>query len=143
MGCPLQSGGYFLGALEFFARQQREPDADTLEMISTISGQFAQFIQRREAEDRLNRDEQELTDFFDNAAIGMFWADPSGIVQRINLALLELLGLSADDVIGRPAAEFCADPHVVDRMLAKLGSVSRFTVWKHRFAGPMANCGQC
>ena len=44
---PIMLGQQFLGVVEFFSRQIREPDADLLEMIATVGGQVGQFIERK------------------------------------------------------------------------------------------------
>jgi len=47
--------------------------------------------ERKEREAVLQRSEQELADFFDNAAMGLHWVGPDGIILRVNQAELDLL----------------------------------------------------
>lgn len=47
----------FLGLLEFFGRDVRQPDEQAKEMMTRIGSQVGQFIERREAEKRLMRQE--------------------------------------------------------------------------------------
>ena len=51
--CPILLGTEFLGVLEFFHQEVRPPDADLLEMMSTVGGQVGQFMERRRAEQSL------------------------------------------------------------------------------------------
>jgi PAS domain S-box-containing protein len=118
--CPVAVGGETLGVIEFFSREARAPDADLLEMMSTVAGQFAQFAERRRAEERLRRNERELTDFFENATEGLHWVGPDGIILRANRAELDLLGYAPEEYIGRPIAEFHADEEVICDILRRL-----------------------
>jgi PAS domain S-box-containing protein len=47
---PIGHGGEVFGVMEFFSGKVREPDPDLLEMVTTLGGQIAQFIERRRAE---------------------------------------------------------------------------------------------
>jgi PAS domain S-box-containing protein len=68
----------------------------------------------RASEEALRRSEAELKDFFENAAEGLHW------IGAANKAELDMLGYSAEEYIGRPIAEFHADPEVIADMLARL-----------------------
>jgi two-component system, NarL family, sensor histidine kinase UhpB len=57
---PIQNGGTFFGVLEFFARHRREADPALLNMITAISSEISQFLQRRSAEEALRRAHDEL-----------------------------------------------------------------------------------
>jgi PAS domain S-box-containing protein len=70
--------------------------------------------------ERLVRSEQELTDFFENAAIGLHWVGPDGIILRVNQAELDMLGYGRDEYVGRHIAEFHVDRPVIDDLLARL-----------------------
>lgn len=50
---PIRSAGHFLGVIEFFSREVRNPDDDVLEMFDSIGSQIGQFIERRHAETEL------------------------------------------------------------------------------------------
>jgi serine phosphatase RsbU (regulator of sigma subunit) len=61
IGFPIHDGVEFLGVMEFFSREVRQPGQELLTMMSVIGGQISQSIQRRRAETRLRReDEQRL-----------------------------------------------------------------------------------
>ncbi|HUG93180.1 MAG TPA: PAS domain S-box protein [Planctomycetaceae bacterium] len=119
-GFPVLAGDELLGIVEFFSREIREPDDDLLEMSNTIGGQIGLFIERTEAETRLRRSEQELSDFFENSAVGLHWVGPDGTILRVNQAELDLLGYARDEYVGRHIAEFHADPDTIDEILRRL-----------------------
>ena len=84
IACPI-SVGHTLGVIEFFTKRIREPDADLLEMISTIAGHLGQFIERKTAEKELKQSEQQLADFFENATVGLHWVGPDGTILRAEI----------------------------------------------------------
>ncbi|HOX56845.1 MAG TPA: response regulator [Candidatus Paceibacterota bacterium] len=57
---PIQSGGNFFGVLEFFALRRLEADVALLNMMTAISSEIGQFLQRRNAEEALRRAHDEL-----------------------------------------------------------------------------------
>ena len=50
---PITVGGEFYGAIEFFAREVRQPDDTVLQVAQTVSSHIAQFIARKQAERNL------------------------------------------------------------------------------------------
>ena len=82
---------------------------------------FRDVSERRRADKALRRSEQLLTDFFENAAVGLHWVGPDGTVLRANQTELDLLGYTRDEYVGHHIAEFHADPPVIDDILDRLG----------------------
>ncbi|HEY6229979.1 MAG TPA: PAS domain S-box protein [Pyrinomonadaceae bacterium] len=76
--------------------------------------------ERKHANEALQRSEAELTDFFENAAIGLHWVGPDGTVLRVNQAELDMLGYTRDEYVGHHIAEFHADQNVIDDILRLL-----------------------
>jgi PAS domain S-box-containing protein len=74
----------------------------------------------KQAESELRRREQELTDFFENAALAMHWIGPDGTILRVNQAELDLLGYDRDEYLGRNIADFHVDRDVIDDILRRL-----------------------
>ena len=50
---PIQIGGKVIGIMEFFGTDIREPDEALVQSTTAISSQIGQFIQRKEAEDKI------------------------------------------------------------------------------------------
>jgi len=57
---PIQSEGACFGVLEFFSLRRLEPDATLLNLMTAISSQIGQFMERRNAEAALRRAHDEL-----------------------------------------------------------------------------------
>jgi PAS domain S-box-containing protein len=123
--CPVTRGGSVLGVIEFFTQHIREPDADILETMTTVAGHVGQFVERKQAEEKLRRSEQDLADFFDNASMGLHWVGPDGTILRANRAELNLLGYTPDEYIGRNIADFHVDEPVISDILRRLSSKER------------------
>lgn len=118
--CPVTVGDRTLGVIEFFTRRTHEPDADLLETMGTVAGNFGQFLERKAAEERVRRSERELADFFENATVGLHWVGADGTILRANRAELELLGYSREEYVGRPVADFHADESTICDILTRL-----------------------
>ncbi len=54
-GFPIVGPSGFLGVMEFFSPEIREPDEDLLKMFDGVGGQVGQFIERKRAEAELER----------------------------------------------------------------------------------------
>jgi PAS domain S-box-containing protein len=78
--------------------------------------------ERKRAERALRCSEQQLAEFFENAAIAIHWLDADGIILRANRAELAMLGYEEAEYIGRHIADFHADRAVMEDVLARLVS---------------------
>jgi PAS domain S-box-containing protein len=76
--------------------------------------------ERKRAQEALQRNEAELTDFFENASVGLDWVDSDGIITRVNQAELDLLGYSRDEYVGHHISEFYVDRGISQKVLQKL-----------------------
>ncbi len=96
-GFPIRAGAEFLGVIEFFSHEIREPNADLLEMMSTIGSQLGQFMQREAAAEALRQSEQRFVGFMQHLP-GLAWIkDGTGRYVYANEA--------AERAFGRPRAE--------------------------------------
>jgi sigma-B regulation protein RsbU (phosphoserine phosphatase) len=57
VGFPVRNGVEFLGVMEFLSRGIRPPDDELLQMMTSIGSHVSQFIERRQAEAELRRQE--------------------------------------------------------------------------------------
>ena len=89
---------------------------------------------RRKLElEHLRRRERELSDFLENATIGLQWIGPDGSVLWANKADLDLLGYSASEYIGQPIRKFHADESVIDDIIHRLNANEPV----HNYVAPM------
>jgi PAS domain S-box-containing protein len=75
---------------------------------------------RTQAEESVRRTKQELSDFVENATVGMHWVGPDGVILWANRAELEMLGYAREEYIGRHIAEFHCDRPVIEDILSRL-----------------------
>jgi PAS domain S-box-containing protein len=83
---------------------------------------FRSVAERRRKEAELRSREQQLSDFFENASVGMHWVGPDGTILRVNRAELELLGYAREEYVGHHIAEFHADQNLIADILRRLAA---------------------
>jgi PAS domain S-box-containing protein len=76
--------------------------------------------ERKQVEAALQRNETQLTDFFENSPVAMHWVGPDGTVIRVNQAELDMLGYSREEYEGHQIEEFHADQNVIEDILRRL-----------------------
>jgi PAS domain S-box-containing protein len=96
------------------------PQRDTDGEIQGWVGTSVDIDDLKTTEAALRRREQELTDFFENAAVAIHWVGPGGTIVRVNQAELDLLGYQRDEYIGRNIADFHEDKPVIEDILGRL-----------------------
>lgn len=72
------------------------------------------------AVEELRRREHELSDFIENASVGLHWVGPDGTILWANQSELNLLGYTREEYIGRSITEIHADSEVIDDILRRL-----------------------
>jgi PAS domain S-box-containing protein len=105
-------------AIEDSAAPIRDPQGNVVGVVMV----FRDVTEQRRDERELRRSEQLLTDFFENAAVGLHWVGPDGIVLRVNQTELKLLGYAKEEYVGRHIAEFHADRPVIEDILRRLSA---------------------
>ena len=75
---------------------------------------------RKRDEQALRRSQSELTDFFDNASIGLQWLSADGTILRANQAELDLLGYPRDEYIKRNIGDFHYDREAFEDILERV-----------------------
>jgi len=100
--------------------------------IVGVLGVALDITDRARAEAALARSEHVLADFFENAALGLHWIGPDGIVLRVNQTELDLLGYTRDEYVGRHIAEFHVDPEAMMEILDRLARGETVDAWEAR-----------
>jgi PAS domain S-box-containing protein len=77
-------------------------------------------LDRKRATEVRQQRERELTDFLENATVGLHWAGPDGRILWANQAELDLLGYARDEYVGRHVAEFHVDRALIDDVYRRL-----------------------
>lgn len=85
-----------------------------------LSVYFQDITERKRLEAIAHIKEQELSDFLENANVGMHWVGEDGIILWANQAELDLLGYSREEYIGQPIAKFHANKEIIDDILCRL-----------------------
>src|SRR5438128_338121 len=70
--------------------------------------------------EELRRRERELSDFIENASIGLHWVGADGRILWANQAELDLLGYTREEYIGQNIMKFHADQDVINDILCRL-----------------------
>jgi diguanylate cyclase (GGDEF)-like protein/PAS domain S-box-containing protein len=91
---------------------QVEPLRDN---VGAIVGVVGRAVDARAQEQAL-----ELEDFFENAAVGLSWVGPDGIILRANRMELDALGYDREDYVGRDVRQFHVDSGVAEDLLRRL-----------------------
>jgi PAS domain S-box-containing protein len=70
--------------------------------------------------EELRRRERELSDFIENASVGLHWVGADGTILWANQAELDLLGYTREEYVGHSITEFHADGPVIGDILHRL-----------------------
>ncbi|HEV3316317.1 MAG TPA: PAS domain S-box protein [Candidatus Angelobacter sp.] len=91
-----------------------------------------EIAERKRIQHSLQLREAELTDFLENALIGMHWVAADGSILWANKAEMELLGYSREEFIGHHVREFHADPDVIEDILQRLSRSEELHTYEAR-----------
>ncbi len=119
-------------------RLRAEDEAIKAEEAAAVAEEAAQEAAealegQRRAEAAVRRSEQELSDFFENASVGIHWLKEDGTIVRSNRAELDILGYEAAELLGRKIDECHADPDVAGEVMRRLSAGEVLSDYPARF----------
>ena len=106
---PIRLGEKFLGAFCFFCRDVCPPDAELLKMFVAVGGNIGNFIKRERAENRLRESNAALQIISQNSPTLIYMKDRAGRMLNANRAMLEILGKTSAQVIGKTVMKYTDD----------------------------------
>jgi len=125
---PLISKDQVIGVLSFHATQTKAYTGRNLRLAEKVANQIAGavanarlFMQLKRTEEALRESEKKFRDLYDNAPLGYHEYDKEGRITKVNQTDLEMLGYTAEEMVGQPIWKFNAEGDAVrDQVLAKL-----------------------
>lgn len=75
--------------------------------------------EQKKVEEDLRQHQQDLSDFLENAPVGIHWIDASGMIIYTNRAELEMLGYSKEEYVGRNIREFHVSAELVEEIFKR------------------------
>ena len=97
---------------------------DSSDKPTGFRGIVRDITDRKRAEQALRQSEKRFRQLFDNAPVGYFEYDSQGRITNVNRTELEILGYTAEEMIGQPVWKFVAeDEDARQKAMAKLAGV--------------------
>ncbi len=108
---PILNGHVVTGVVALFSREVRQPDDSLLAVVTDIGRQIGQVVERKRAEDALQKSVEDIHAVLDNVADGVMTTDEGGFISSFNRAAQRLFGYPTNEVLGREAKLIMAEPY--------------------------------
>jgi PAS domain S-box-containing protein len=107
---PLIADGEFLGVMEFFSREFRETDEESLRMLADVGARFGQVMGRRRVEAALAESEMRKRAILEASLDCVITIDHEGKVVEWNPAAERTFGYGRHEALGRDMGELIVPP---------------------------------
>lgn len=102
---PVRGATGVLGAMEFLAREQQEPDDNLLDTVTSLGSRIGHCVERWRAEDRLRESDARRAAILNAAFDCIITMDADGRVVEVNHATERTFGYRASEMVGHELAE--------------------------------------
>jgi two-component system sensor kinase FixL len=99
LGFPVQVGEEFVGVMDFFSHEIRQPDEALLQLCAAVGSQFGQFIARTRAEEARGR----LAALVESSDDAIFSESLDGLITSWNAGAERMFGYAAAEILGQSA----------------------------------------
>lgn len=100
-GFPILLESQVIAVMEFFSSELREPDAEQIQMLSTIGSHIGQLIERKRTEEALRESENRFRTLAETASDAIITIDERSTILFVNPAAETVFGHTLGDMIGR------------------------------------------
>jgi PAS domain S-box-containing protein len=121
---PLISKDEVIGVLFFQSTQPNAYGEKDLRLAERVGHQIAGaianaqlFIERQQAQEALRESEKRFKELFDEAPISYYELDTDGRITQVNRTELEMLGYTAQEMVGKPIWDFLEERETARRSL--------------------------
>jgi len=108
---PILNGRDVTGVVALVSRDISGPDDGLLGVVGDIGRQIGQVIERKRAEEALQKSVEDIHAVLDNVADGVMTTDEGGFIKSFNRAAQRLFGYPTNEVLGREAKLLMAEPY--------------------------------
>ena len=144
---PITVEGRALGVINVLSHKANHFTPDRIRLLASIGDGLgaqlenarlydeitSELKQRQRVEEALGASEARFRELYDEAPVGYQEVDVAGRIIRVNRTELEMLGYTAEQLLGRPIWEFMADPErarqtfvdKVDEIISPSGAYER------------------
>jgi PAS domain S-box-containing protein len=128
MSVPLVSKDHVIGILHIRSLKPEVYTESDLRLAERVGNQIAGaianarlYVERKQMGDALRKSEERFRDLYDHAPLGYHEYDAEGRITNVNRTDLEMLGYTAEEMIGHPMWEFNIEGETArEQILAKL-----------------------